>query len=56
MPVMESQTPKIIVIGAGPVGLSLGLGLVQNGFRVQLVEAGPDPAARKGPDPPGRRR
>ena len=51
MPVMESQTPKIIVIGAGPVGLSLGLGLAQNGFRVQVVEAGSDPRKRAGPRP-----
>ena len=51
MPVMESQTPKIIVIGAGPVGLSLGLGLAQNGFRVQVVEAGSDPRTRTGPRP-----
>ena len=48
---MESQTPKIIVIGAGPVGLSLGLGLAQNGFRVQVVEAGPNPRTREGPRP-----
>ena len=51
MPVMESQLPKIIVIGAGPVGLSLGLGLAQNGFRVQVVEAGSDPRKRAGPRP-----
>ena len=56
MPVMESQLPKIIVIGAGPVGLSLGLGLAQNGFRVQVVEAGSDPASAQDRDPPGRPR
>ena len=48
MPVMESRKPKIVVIGAGPVGLSLALGLSLNGFRVQLVEAGPDPRKHPG--------
>lgn len=40
---METHTSEIIVIGGGPVGLSLALGLAQAGHGVRLVDAGPDP-------------
>ena len=46
---MEIHSSEIAVIGAGPVGLTLALGLAQRGHVVRLVDAGPDP--RKATEP-----
>lgn len=38
----STNTPPILIIGAGPVGLSLALALVRRGIRVQVFEALPE--------------
>ncbi|MCZ0902225.1 FAD-dependent oxidoreductase, partial [Microcoleus sp. HI-ES] len=39
----ESSTPKIVVVGAGWAGLGATYHLVQQGYDVTLLEAGPYP-------------
>ena len=48
---MEIHSSEISVIGAGPVGLTLALGLAQRGHTVRLVDAGPDPRRAAKPLP-----
>ncbi|MGB1156960.1 MAG: FAD-dependent oxidoreductase, partial [Alphaproteobacteria bacterium] len=48
---MERDTSVLLVVGGGPVGLSLAVGLAQRGHRVQLVDAGPDPRTSDKPMP-----
>jgi 3-(3-hydroxy-phenyl)propionate hydroxylase len=37
-----ASKPKVLISGAGPVGLSLGLALAQKGVRVEVFEAEPE--------------
>src|SRR5207244_11628645 len=37
--VIEMKTPRIIVVGAGPVGVVAALACAQHGFSVMLLEA-----------------
>ena len=48
---METSSSELLVIGGGPVGLSLALGLAQRGHGVKLLDAGPDPRQLKTPPP-----
>lgn len=38
----DSEKFDVIIVGGGPVGLFLGLNLVQKGFQVVILEAEPD--------------
>ena len=48
---METAGSKLLVIGAGPVGLSLAVGLAKRGHGVRLLDAGPDLRTAKTPAP-----
>ena len=48
---METAGSKLLVIGAGPVGLSLAVGLAKRGHGVRLLDAGPDLRMAKTPAP-----
>ena len=40
-PDTSRETPEIIILGAGPVGMTLALGLSRGGRRVALVDKAP---------------
>lgn len=42
----ESKEDRVIVVGAGPVGLMLTLKLIQNGIPVTLIEKFTNPNSR----------
>lgn len=48
---METVGSNLLVVGGGPVGLSLALGLAQRGHGVRLIDAGLDPRTAQKPPP-----
>jgi phytoene desaturase len=45
---MDSKKPKIIIVGAGPGGLSAGMLLAHRGFAVEIFEKAAQPGGRNG--------
>jgi 3-(3-hydroxy-phenyl)propionate hydroxylase len=46
MPAMASESDRIIIVGAGPVGLTAALALIRRGIPITLLAAEPELVGR----------
>ena len=42
---MADATPDVLIVGAGPTGLTLACVLARSGVRLRIVDASPTPPA-----------